>query len=265
MEPRRKASSQVLVGRLDCVSPPSTPASSSLFPCLPPSSSHPHTNTKSFLRPDWSYTKTSPHLITHPTLIVTPASLTLLTANAELARQITHRRADFPKDVAEYSVLQQFGDNILATEGDAWKAHRKAVGGAFGGKDGLVFGAAASQAEGMVEKWMADQEGDGEGRGRGKPIRTVDSDTMRLALNIITSVGFGVPLLWPGQALPEGTDPPLHKYTALEPASGHTMSFVDAVAGVLDTLMLLLLIPSWLLRRLSLRPALSFVPIPPLV
>lgn len=127
------------------------------------------------------------------------------------------------------------------------------MGGAFAGRDGLVFGAAARQAEGMVEKWMADQEGTGGsgkgGGGWGKPIRTIDRDTMRLALNVIASVGFGVPLVWAGQTLPEGTDPRLHKYASPEPAADHTMSFVDAVAGVLDNLLPLLLVPSWLLRR----------------
>lgn len=119
----------------------------------------------------------------------------------------------------------------------------------------------------MVEKWMAEQEstsGDGEGSigGGSTPVRTIDRDTMRLALNIIASVGFGLQLLWPGQSLPEGTDPRLHKYTTLEPAAGHTMSFVDAVAGMLDTLLLLLIVPEWLLRRFH--PPLSLVSNPAL-
>ena len=41
----------------------------------------------------------------------------------------------------------------------------------------------------------------------------------------------------------------MYKYTALEPAGGHTMSFAGAVAGMLDTLLLLLIVPEWLLRE----------------
>lgn len=123
----------------------------------------------------------------------------------------------------------------------------------------LVFEVAAEQAQGLVDKWVADQRGpadDGaegaEGKGRkSRPIKTIDHDTMRLALNIIGYVGFGLKLLWPGQKLPEGTDPRLFKYSALEPADGHTMSFVDAVAGMLEMILLLLIVPEWILRTFS--------------
>lgn len=140
-------------------------------------------------------------------------------------------------------MLKQFGDNVLTSEGSTWKLHRRVTSAAFGEKNAaLVFQVAGEQTRGLVEKWMADQGG------RGRPVETIDRDTMKLALNIIGYVGFGLRLLWPGQKLPEGTDPRLYKYTALEPTDGHTMSFVDAVAGMLETLLLLLIVPEWLLR-----------------
>lgn len=184
-----------------------------------------------------------------PLLVVSPFSSVLLTDNAELIRQIAQRREHFPKDVKSYAVLKQFGENVLTSEGESWKLHRRVTNAAFGEKNAaLVFEVACEQTTGLVEKWMADQRSGADDKGV-RPVHTIDRDTMRLALNIIGYVGFGLRLLWPGQKLPERTDPRLYKYTALEPAGAYTMSFVDAVAGMLDTLLLLLIVPEWLLRE----------------
>ncbi|MBE3111075.1 MAG: cytochrome P450, partial [Acidobacteria bacterium] len=154
-------------------------------------------------------------------------------------------------------MLKQFGSNVLASEGAEWKLHRRVLSAAFSEKNAaLVFTVSGEQTRGLVEKWMADQ-------GAGRPVETIDKDTMKLALNIIAYVGFGLKLLWPGQRLPEGTDARLYKYTALEPAGGHTMSFAGAVAGMLDTLLLLLIVPEWLLRECPLLPLLNSVLTPP--
>ena len=162
-------------------------------------------------------------------------------------RQIVLRRDHFPKDVESYAILKQFGENVLASEGATWKLHRRVTSAAFGERNAsLVFAVSGQQTRGLTEKWMADQQSGAQERGS-RPVESIDRDTMKLALNIIGYVGFGLRLLWPGQKLPEGTDPRLYKYTALEPAAGHTMSFVDAVAGMLDALLLLLIVPEWLL------------------
>ena len=165
-----------------------------------------------------------------------------------MIRQITARREHFPKDVESYAVLTQFGDNVLASEGATWKLHRGVTSAAFGERNAaLVFRVAGEQTQGLVDKWMADQ-------GQGGPVGTLDGDTMKLALNIIGYVGFGLRMLWPGQRLPKGADPRLYKYTALEPPEGHTMSFIDAVAGMLEGLVLLLVLPRWLLREFAPSP-----------
>ncbi|CAI4212257.1 unnamed protein product [Parascedosporium putredinis] len=109
-----------------------------------------------------------------------------------------------PKLVETYEVLKQFGDNTLTTEGPLWRIHRRATAASFNERNAaLVFAVAAEQTRGMLDKWMADQEGRSRGPGGGGegdkkagsssasspgPIRTIDRDTMRLALNII---GYG--------------------------------------------------------------------------
>jgi cytochrome P450 len=172
--------------------------------------------------------------------VVSPFMCILYTDNAEVIRQVAQRREHFPKYTESYKILAQFGESVLTTEGAQWRFHRKVTSASFNERNAaLVFAVAAHQAQGMLEQWEA---------GRAT-IATVEHDTMRLALNIIGYVGFGLRLLWPGQKLPPGTDPRLYKYTSLEPVDGHSMSFVDTIAALLENILMLLMVPPWLLSR----------------
>lgn len=123
--------------------------------------------------------------------------------------------------------------------------HRKVTSATFNEKNAaLVFAEAVRQAQGLLNAWTAPL------KPKGESIHTLDHDTMRLALNIIGYVGFGLKLLWPGESLSQETDPKLAKYGSLEPAAGYKMSFVDAVAICLEYILMLLLVPRRLLRRL---------------
>lgn len=125
--------------------------------------------------------------------------------------------------------------------------HRKATSASFNEKNAqLVFKEAIRQAQGLIRYWSrAVDQGS-------TTIHSLDHDTMRLALNIISYVGFGFNPLWPGETLAEGTDPRLAKYGSLTPAAGHKLSFVDTIATVLENIVMLLLVPRWLLRMFQL-------------
>ncbi|KAM0221007.1 hypothetical protein ACHAPA_003360 [Fusarium lateritium] len=167
----------------------------------------------------------------------------MMVCNAEAVHQVTSRREHFPKWVETYEILRQFGDNVLASEGAIWKMHRKVTSASFNEKNAaLVFREAIQQAQGLVKTWMGPNEKDS------GTISTLDGDTMRLALNIIAYVGFGLNLLWPGEALPAKADPKMAKYGSLKPTAGHKMSFVDTVATVLEHILMLLLVPRWVLK-----------------
>ncbi|TDZ25842.1 Cytochrome P450 3A2 [Colletotrichum orbiculare MAFF 240422] len=197
--------------------------------------------------PDFSYNLLHEPFARHGEtfLVVSPFQVLVLTDSAEAIHQITQQRERFPKLVETYEILKQFGDNVLTTEGVVWRMHRKVTSATFNEKNAaLVFAESIKQAQSMTQKWL----GPG-GNGR-QTIETLDHDTMRLALNIISYVGFGMRLLWPGQSLPEGTDPKLTKYSSLEAPPGHTMSFTDAIAEMLEHILVLLLVPRWLLKRL---------------
>lgn len=174
-------------------------------------------------------------------VIVSPSGLSVYLANAEAIRQVAARREAFPKNLDDYEVMNVFGRSILSTEGGEWKEHRRVTAPGFNEKNNvLVFSEATRQAQSMIKKWLAEE---------GKTISEVPKDTMRLTLHIITSIGFGVSLLWPGE---EPTDLKNMKNAALssnKPPPGHTMSSEDSLSELLENLFLVLLIPVWLLRK----------------
>ncbi|TQN73423.1 Cytochrome P450 3A2 [Colletotrichum shisoi] len=204
-------------------------------------------NWLEILIPDWSYNLLHKPFarIGETFMVVSPFQILILTDSAEAIHQITQQRDKFPKLVETYAILKQFGDNVLTTEGVVWRMHRKVTSATFNEKNAaLVFAESIKQAQSMTQKWLGP-----DGRSR-QTIETLDHDTMRLALNIISYVGFGMRLLWPGQALPEGTDPKLVKYSSLEAPPGHIMSFVDAIAEMLEHILVLLLVPHKILKML---------------
>ncbi|RYP43249.1 hypothetical protein DL768_010018 [Monosporascus sp. mg162] len=176
-------------------------------------------------------------------VLVSPKKMILTTDNAEAIHQVTSKREAFPKPTNTYSILSQYGDNVLTTEGALWRMHRKITSASFNEKNAaLVFRESIHQTRGLISQWLGP---DGQGN---KTIKSVEHDTMSLMLNIIGYVGFGLKLLWPGQTLPPGTDPKLAKYATLDAPEGHTMSFVDSLASTLDHLLILLILPKWLLN-----------------
>ncbi|GKU13534.1 unnamed protein product [Fusarium langsethiae] len=169
--------------------------------------------------------------------------LFMMSCNAEAIRQITCRREHFPKYVESYEILRVFGDNVLTSEGAIWRNHRKVTSATFNERNvALVFQEAIHQAQGLVNMWM------GPGGEDSGTINTLDQDTMRLALNIIAYVGFGLKLLWPGESLPAKANPKMAKYGSPEATTGHKMSFVVTIATALECILLILLVPGWILR-----------------
>ncbi|OIW23655.1 cytochrome P450 [Coniochaeta ligniaria NRRL 30616] len=199
------------------------------------------------LEPDWGYR--GGRKVWEPFgenfLVVGPGAISLFTRNAETIRQVTARRELFPKDTTDYQILTMFGQNVLTTEGSLWRMHRKVTAASFNEKNAAhTFAESINQTHGLISEWLGP---DGKGH---KTITTAEHDTMTLALNIIGYVGFGLRLLWPGQTLPPDIDPKLAKYGSLEPPSGHTMSFAQALASTLEYLLVLLLVPWSVLKRL---------------
>ncbi|THH17553.1 hypothetical protein EW146_g3277 [Bondarzewia mesenterica] len=63
------------------------------------------------------------------------ARTTIYLADADAIKEVTTYRARFPKPVNQYRILQFFGRNIVASEGEEWKRYRKITAPAFSEKN----------------------------------------------------------------------------------------------------------------------------------
>ncbi|KAH7633799.1 cytochrome P450 [Sordaria sp. MPI-SDFR-AT-0083] len=187
------------------------------------------------------------------------------TRDAGVIHQVMSRREAFPKDTRQYGILEIFGSNVVTTEGQVWRMHRKVTSASFNERNaGFTFREAVRQTKGMVGGWFASsgeqnggqhrEENGGQNEGKEKEmtgtITTLEHDTMRWALNIIGYVGFGLRLIWPHESMPTDVDPKLAKYGSLEPPAGYSMTFADSLATVLERILVILLVPSAVLKRI---------------
>lgn len=166
-------------------------------------------------------------------------------ANAEAINQIAMRRDHFPKQTEVYQILTQFGQNVLTVERGAWRIHRRATAPSFNERNAaLVFREAARQSLGMLRFWEHQRAATAS-----PTLYSVEHDAMRLSLNIISYIGFGLRLPWPNEKnTPQELDPISAKYGSVDAPPGFRFSFVDSMAILVHNILALLLVPKWLLR-----------------
>ncbi|ROV92367.1 hypothetical protein VMCG_09104 [Cytospora schulzeri] len=180
-------------------------------------------------------------------LMVTPGDMLMYTRSAEAIHQFTTRREAFPKPTHKYEILAIFGRNIVTTEGLEWKMHRKGISASFNERNAAhIFVESIKQTQGMIAQWMGGEKE----RTSSGTITTLEHDTMTVALNIIASVGFGLRFFWEGQGMPDDLSALNRKYASFEPPAGHSMTFVNSLATVLEKITFLLVFPRWLLQIL---------------
>jgi len=169
--------------------------------------------------------------------LVSYDSIFFFTSDAGVINQIVSRREAFPRPVESYTLLNVFGRNLVSTEGEVWKRHRKIISPNVNEKNNaLVFTESIYEAQQMLNTWV---------RKKGRTIKDISEDTMRMALHIITQVGFGVKLYWPGSESKEQTK--LDNVLG----EGHSMSFAKSIDVTLSNLLLVLLAPTWFISTYS--------------
>ncbi|KAI9820423.1 MAG: hypothetical protein M1832_003756 [Thelocarpon impressellum] len=182
-------------------------------------------------------------------LTVSPGGISMFTCEAEAISQITNRRVDFPKPTEFYGLLNVFGPNVVGSEGAIWRHHRKITSPPFTEKNNeLVWAETISQTTAMMAGWLGD-----DGHGLAKEL---GSDTMRLTLHIISKAGFGKKLAWPVQTatqqdIPPGSDSVNREadISSSHVPPGHTLSYKDALASILASLLWVLMTPHILLKN----------------
>lgn len=171
-------------------------------------------------------------------LVCTPGHNTLFVANAEATSQIVTRRNDFPKPTKLYGSVNLFGKNVVSTEGQVWRHHRKITSPPFTESNNhLVWQESLRQGRSMVTSWIGT-----EGATKTRSISDVAAATMRLSLYVISKAGFGVSLLWPHEEIKQ-------RGQVSAPPAGHTLTYKDALSTLLENIIPVMLLPRWFLSR----------------
>jgi cytochrome P450 len=175
---------------------------------------------------------------------VSPYRNIVWVASAEGILQIAQHRDAFPKPLESYAILDLYGRNIITTEGLEWKKHRKVIAPGLNEKNNaLVFQESIAQTQGMLKRWTGLD-------GRGNVTLTdVPTDSMRVTLHIITKVGFGVGLSWPGEERSQADKRSTIDYGSSEVPENFTMTFERALVTLLEGLAWVLIFPAWLLSK----------------
>ena len=107
-------------------------------------------------------------------------------------------RPNFPKPVRFYTTLSLFGRNIVASEHDEWRKHRKVASPAFSERNSvLVFQETTRIVMDLFQMW--------EQQGKVIAIPDMTNTTFELALQVIASAAFGYSIAWKDEdKVPEG-------------------------------------------------------------
>jgi len=183
-------------------------------------------------------------------ITVSPERNVLYTADADVVSQITTRRNDFPKALEVYESLKIYGNNVVTSEGQLWRHHRKITSPPFTEKNNhLVWTETLDQCQAMVSSWLGDRKDES------NTIYTIADDAMRLSLHVISRAGFGVSLQWPGGEDTKANGALKNAVGDFTSSSGptgdHTMSYTDALGALLHNVLTILIMPRFLLSKLS--------------
>jgi cytochrome P450 len=127
-------------------------------------------------------------------------------------------RPGFPKPLEVYESLCLFGRNIVSTEHDEWRSHRKVASPAFSERNNaLVFQETTRIVLDLFQMWKE------QGNSDVVVVPDMTDITFDLALQVIASAAFGYPMSWKD----EGSAPEGHKMVCLVVRNRNTFHRAD--------------------------------------
>ena len=123
-------------------------------------------------------------------------------------------------------MIEPFGPNVVSSEGSLWRFHYKITAPPFGdAANHLVWTETLRQCHALVPSWASAESS----------RMSLKADIYRLGVNVMACAGFGRRIDWTddGKAAP----------------TGHSISLLDAIMGIVLYLPYILLLPKWLLKR----------------
>ncbi|PVF96184.1 cytochrome P450 [Serendipita vermifera] len=122
----------------------------------------------------------------------------IMVADAEVAHEIFGNRAKWYKPVDAYGVLDICGRNVLTTEFDIWRTHRRITAPAFSENNNrLVCTEATHTMQELFDMW---------GDQNSVNFENITGLFVQITLSIICSAGFGMRVPWKETERPAGHD-----------------------------------------------------------
>ncbi|KAM7212893.1 Cytochrome P450 [Rhypophila decipiens] len=184
--------------------------------------------------------KTAVHNTHGETLILcTPDVNEVWCSDPELSNIILARRRDFPQLQGTIRVMQTFGSNILASDGDVWARQRRLVVPNLNERImGEVWGSTMEQTSQMVD-FLLDSRLDGV-QGVGENSKGVSDQNLEcvrsVAKNVLGQVGYGESRPFQLRGLPRDQE------------AAAKMTYVDAVGLCGELIIVCVVLSSWLLK-----------------
>ncbi|ORY52415.1 cytochrome P450, partial [Rhizoclosmatium globosum] len=140
---------------------------------------------------------------------------------------LVNRQKELGKPTSHYDILNIFGENIVGTEGEVWRRHRRVAAPSFSEKNNaLVHESSLRIAKEMMHAWEQHPVGEDSDF-----TVNVSANMMQYALSVISSAGFGKDLPW-------GED-------ETELIGTHKMTFKTAFETFVSNFGLYLVLPSF--------------------
>ncbi|KAL8279097.1 hypothetical protein RQP46_008555 [Phenoliferia psychrophenolica] len=151
-------------------------------------------------------------------------------ADAEGAKAVFTNKRAFGKPIEDYEVLRFFGKNVVVTEGDDHKRHRRLTSPSFSERNNAMVWDDSCR---VIAEWSARLDARVDSAGDSYDVDTVTT-TLRMALMIISSAAFGQRHPWPQNDDDEDPAP-----------VGRKLGFITALKGALEGTVVKLCLPNW--------------------
>ncbi|KAI9351306.1 cytochrome P450 [Obelidium mucronatum] len=159
-----------------------------------------------------------------------PAVTTVFVGDPDFAREIMMKRhKELIKPIQHYKLFDLYGKNILTTEGEEWRKHRKIAAPTFSEQTHMsVHQATIQTVSDMFNSWTKKLESDG-----ASVVVNVSREMKAVALSVMASAAFGIDVLWDDD-----------NTAVLE--NGYEMTFKESLEIVVDRLGYWLAVPRFL-------------------
>ncbi|TFK34437.1 cytochrome P450 [Crucibulum laeve] len=144
-------------------------------------------------------------------------------------KTISNDRLTYQKDVEAYEALNIYGENIVGTEGSAWKRHRTIAKTAFNESNHAFVWTETIR---VINEWFTELEEVAKTRGKAFTIDLLPALT-QVTLLVVSSAGFGRRASWTEDS-------------KTEPPPGHKIAFRPAVTSAVGNIITRALTPGWI-------------------